>query len=89
MISFPSPSEGKVLVSVEKAYEIVSSDWYNTEKGNEETTIEIPVTEDLIPNAYLSVAIIQPYHQTVNDRPIRMYGVVPIHVSDQSNPIYP
>jgi len=84
MISFPSPSEGKVLVSVEKAYKIVSSEWYETENENEETTIEIPVTENLIPNAYLSVAIIQPHNQTINDRPMRMYGIVPINVSDQS-----
>jgi uncharacterized protein YfaS (alpha-2-macroglobulin family) len=36
----------------------------------------------MAPNSYVSVSVIQPHNQTLNDRPLRMYGVVPISVSD-------
>ncbi len=83
-VSFPSPEQGSVLVSVENAQEIIMSKWYETEKNSVETTIEIPVTENFVPNVYISVVITQPHSQTVNDRPIRMYGIIPLNVFDPS-----
>ncbi len=36
----------------------------------------------MIPNAYLSVSVIQQHREADNDRPLRVYGVVPLLVED-------
>ena len=36
----------------------------------------------MAPNAYVTLSVIQPHKQTANDRPLRMYGIVPLHVVD-------
>ncbi len=81
-VSFPAPQEGAILLSVEKGQKVLSSRWYSYSPGDEELTIPIPTTAEMAPTAYVSVSIIQPHAQTLNDRPIRMYGVVPINVEN-------
>ena len=84
IISFPTPQNANILFTLEKGDKVIESRWY--ESGNEEyeKSIEIPVTKDMLPNIYASVAVLQAHDQTVNDRPIRMYGVVPINVEEAS-----
>ena len=36
----------------------------------------------MAPNVYLHVSLLQPHAQTTNDLPIRMYGVMPVFVTD-------
>ncbi|MGH1364815.1 MAG: MG2 domain-containing protein [Calditrichia bacterium] len=79
VISFPAPAEGSVLLSIEKEQKIISSRWIALQSGNE-MKVEIPVTEEMLPTTYASISIIQPHAQTANDRPLRMYGVVPLNV---------
>ena len=83
-VSFPTPKEGRILVSIEKSSSILDSYWQNPNPEDFETTLEIPVTAEMLPNVYVSVSIIQPQSQTENDRPIRMYGVVPLLVEEES-----
>lgn len=83
-ISFPSPSTGAILVTVEKGCDILSFEWAEPARKGDRTSVTIPVTERMMPNAYVTVSIIQPHVQTLNDRPIRMYGVVPLFVADPS-----
>ena len=83
-VSFPSPPTGAILVTVEKGPEILSFEWAEPARKGDRTRITIPVTDRMMPNAYVTVSIIQPHSQTLNDRPIRMYGAVPITVSDPS-----
>jgi len=40
------------------------------------------VTEEMTPNVFVSVTMLQPHAQTANDLPIRMYGVIPIQVEN-------
>ncbi len=79
-LSFPSPSDGMALVSIESGTRVIKKFWIPTKKG--ETTHEFPATADMAPNAYVHVTLIQPHASTKNDLPIRMYGVVPIFVDD-------
>ncbi|MDP2386879.1 MAG: MG2 domain-containing protein [Bacteroidota bacterium] len=79
-LSFPSPSDGMALVSVETGTKVVKKFWINTKKG--ETTHEFAASADMSPNAYIHVTLIQPHASTKNDLPIRMYGVVPVTVDD-------
>ncbi|MCP4148323.1 MAG: hypothetical protein GY757_11285, partial [bacterium] len=85
IISFPEPQTGSLFVTVEKANRILSSTIYACKGGpgeESERKIEIPVTPEMLPNAYVSVSIIQPHSQTLNDRPLRMYGVIPLMVEE-------
>lgn len=86
-LSFPSPANGKALVSIETSRKVVKKFWVNTVKG--ETSCSFKATEEMSPNAYVHVSLIQPHASTVNDLPIRMYGVVPIMVDDPATHLYP
>lgn len=79
-LSFPAPSDGMALVSIETGTKVVNKFWIATKKG--ETTHEFPATREMSPNAYVHVTLLQPHASTKNDLPIRMYGVVPVMVDE-------
>lgn len=81
VVTFPAPREGRILVSVERGTEILDSRWFDPQ-GEEEATLRIPVTKEMLPTTYVAVSVIQPHAQTLNDRPIRTYGVIPLNVED-------
>lgn len=80
-IILKTPEKGRALVTVEKAGKIVYKQWEEITSTNME--IQIPVREEYIPNAYVSVAVFQPYEETTNDIPIRMYGIIPLIVEKE------
>jgi uncharacterized protein YfaS (alpha-2-macroglobulin family) len=84
IVNFPASREGAILVTIEKGKKILNSRWYKPEEEQEEMSIKIPIAEAMAPTAYVTVSIIQSHSQTVNDRPIRMYGVIPLNVEDPS-----
>ncbi len=86
-LSFPSPSEGLALVSIESVTKVIKKFWIPTKKG--ETTYQFPVTADMTPNAYVHVTLMQPHANTKNDLPIRMYGLVPISVDNPATHLFP
>ncbi len=86
-LSFPSPSDGMALVSVESGTRVIKKFWIPTKKG--ETVYQFPATADMAPNAYIHVSLIQPHASTKNDLPIRMYGVVPVLVDDPATHLIP
>ncbi len=84
VISFPKPEKGTLLVTLEKGDRILRS-WVKELEGEEALgEIEVPVTDKMLPNAYISVSIIQPHSQTGNDRPVRVYGTIPVMVEEPS-----
>lgn len=86
-LSFPSPSDGMALVSVESGTRVIKKFWIATKKG--ETVHQFPATGDMSPNAFIHVSLIQPHASTKNDLPIRMYGVVPVMVDDPATHLIP
>lgn len=86
-MTFPSPSAGRALVSVETSEKVVQKFWIDTKKG--ETTYSFPASAEMSPNAYLHVTLLQPHHATTNDLPIRLYGVVPVEVDDPNTHLHP
>lgn len=86
-MSFPSPSDGLALVSIETGSKVVKKFWINTKKG--ETTYQFPASAEMSPNAYIHVTLIQPHASTKNDLPIRLYGVVPVMVDEPLTHIFP
>ena len=82
VVSFPVPGEGSILFSLEQGGRVLDSRWYGLDGIREEARIPVPVSDGMIPTAYASVSLIQPHAQTGNDRPMRLFGVVPIQVDD-------
>lgn len=81
IITFPNPEHSNCLISVERGNKVLNSYWYSSK--DKTAKIEIPITDNMLPTSYISVSVIQPHAQTENDRPIRMYGVVPINVENK------
>ncbi len=87
-LTIPSPGQGRALISIESGSKVIDAYWASTDKkGN--ITYTVPITADMAPNIYVNVTLIQPHAQTINDAPIRMYGVLPIEVEDPATHLTP
>ncbi|MEJ2043326.1 MAG: MG2 domain-containing protein [Reinekea sp.] len=86
-VSLPNAQAGRALVSIENGSGVLRQYWY--ELTDNEAPIEVPVRADMAPNAYLHVTMIQPHQGKDNDRPIRMYGIVPLLVNDPDTHLNP
>lgn len=86
-LTIPSGGEGRALISIESGSKVIKAFWADTKKG--ETTFNFPVTPDMTPNIYVNVTMVQPHAQTLNDLPIRLYGVIPISVEDPGTHLNP
>lgn len=86
-LTIPSSEGARALVTLETGNKVLQSYWIDTEK--EQTFFKFNVTEEMAPNIYVSVTLIQPHSQTANDLPIRLYGVIPIFVEDPNTHLRP
>lgn len=86
-ISIPSSIGGRVLLSIENGTGQMKDIWKDA--GNGITKFEIPITADMAPTVYAWIHYIQPHSKTINDLPIRMYGVIPIHVNNAASHLTP
>ena len=86
-LTIPSSGIGRALISIENGSKVIKAYWTETQKG--ETTFSFPVTADMTPNVYINVTLVQPHAQTVNDLPIRLYGVIPILVENENTHLTP
>ncbi|MDH4190807.1 MAG: MG2 domain-containing protein, partial [Betaproteobacteria bacterium] len=86
-IQLPETSQGRALVSVESGSALIDSRWIELAKGR--TQFELPIAQGMSPNVYVSVTLIQPHAEKKNDRPIRLYGVIPIKVIDPATRLKP
>lgn len=82
IISIPNAMKGKALMSLESGSTIIRQEWIETKAGT--TNIKIPITKEMAPNVYVNISMIQPYQNTANDLPIRMYGVKNLSVEDSN-----
>ena len=86
-IQIPGSGQGKALVSIENGSKVLHAEWVNaTEK---ETTYTFEITPEMAPNVFVHVSLIQPHAQTVNDLPMRLYGVIPVSVEDPATHLEP
>jgi len=87
IVTFPSGTEGRALVSIENGTEVLQTIWQKTQKG--ETKVEIPITKEMTPNVFINISLLQPHASTANDLPLRLYGVIPILVEDPTTRLEP
>ena len=86
-LSIPSSEGGRALISIENGSRVIKTYWVNTAKG--QTQFSFEAKKEMCPNIYVNVSLIQPHAQTVNDLPIRMYGVLPVMVEDRNTLLKP
>ncbi len=86
-LTIPTPANGRALISFENGTKVLKTDWFDTKKGQTQYTFE--VDETMAPNVFINVTLLQPHSQTVNDLPIRMYGVIPLLVEDPATILRP
>ncbi|MFH2096046.1 MAG: alpha-2-macroglobulin family protein, partial [Bacteroidota bacterium] len=86
-LTIPSGSNGRALVSIENGSKVVETYWVETQTG--ETQFSFNATKQMTPNVYVNVTLVQPHAQTLNDLPIRMFGIVPILVEDPASHLEP
>lgn len=86
-IELPEASTGRALVTIENGSRIVDARWL--ELGAGRTRFEVPITGEMSPTAYVGVTLIQPHEGRGNDLPLRLYGVLPLAVSDPATRLAP
>ena len=86
-VTIPGSGQGRALVSIENGSRVVASYWVETQKGD--TPFNFDITKDMTPNVFVHITSLQPHAQTVNDLPIRLYGVIPIQVEDPETHLEP
>ena len=86
-ITFPSMENATAIVTIENSTEILDEIRLSTSAGT--TEVSIKATPEMAPNVYACVSVIQPHSQTINDMPVRLYGVVPVMVENPESRINP
>ena len=86
-VNFPSSINSRALVSLENGSKIVKTMWIDCEKGT--TSFKFEVDENMAPNIYVNISMIQPHKQTENDLPIRLYGIQSIKVKNPNTFLHP
>ena len=86
-IVFPSDAGGRALISVENGSEVLSQQWLETE--SKQTKAALKITEEMAPNVYVNISLLQPHGKAKNDLPIRLYGVVPLLVTNKDTKLEP
>jgi len=86
-LTIPSSKGGRALISIESGTKVVKTFWAETTEG--QTIVKFEADKNMSPNVYVNVSLIQPHAQTLNDLPIRMYGVIPVFVEDKNTVLNP
>lgn len=86
-ITIPSSSNSRALISIESGTRVLQSDWLVTKQG--ESRYKFKITPEMTPNIYVNVTLLQPHSQTLNDLPIRLYGIIPIQVENPGTHLQP
>ncbi len=84
----PASVGGRALVSIENGSTVLKQEWVSVTEGTD-VKYTFEVTPEMTPNVYLHVTLLQPHAQTVNDLPIRMYGVAPVLVNNKATKLEP
>ena len=95
-VQLPEAAQGRALLTIENGSSVLEHRWIEArgvnEAGKEKSganRISIPITAGMAPNVYVAVTMVQPHAGKANDRPIRLYGVIPLKVTDPATKLTP
>lgn len=87
-VFIPAAAGGRALVSLENAGGVISRKWVAT-NGENDTPYTFTVTDEMAPNFYVNITLVQPYNVTENDLPLRLYGVKRVKVENPESHLTP
>lgn len=87
-VFIPAADDALALVSLENGSKVISRDWVRTTSGGD-TPYRFKVTEEMSPNFYIHITLLQKHGNTGNDLPVRMYGVEPVFVENPGSHLHP
>jgi len=83
-ISFPVNSNTRTMVTVEKEDQILDWWWYESPAGINQADVKIAINKNMQPGVYATISVIQGQLTSNNDRPLRMYGIIPLKVIEKN-----
>ncbi len=86
-LTFPSSENSRALITVENGTSVLET--HSVKTQSEKTEFTLKAKKDWAPNVYVNVQLIQTHEQTLNDRPIRMYGLIPLKIKDPNTLLHP
>ncbi len=86
-VSFPSNKDARALVALEKGGDIIRQDWITC--SGDTTNYRFTADGNMAPNIYVHITLLQPHLQTANNLPIRLYGIIPVSVTDPMTRLKP
>ena len=86
-VYIPGAKDGRALVSLENASGVISRNWVRT--SDKDTPYDIKITPEMAPNFYINITLLQPYGNSANDLPIRLYGVQRVNVENPGSHLAP
>lgn len=86
-LSFPSAPGAKAVVSLCRGGSVLSTQIANC--ASSQTSVDVEVTPEMMPNVYAYVSLVQPYAQSANDAPLRLYGVAQASVTSKDSHLEP
>ncbi|MBQ2204749.1 MAG: alpha-2-macroglobulin family protein [Lachnospiraceae bacterium] len=84
-IRFKGSNSSKAIITIEKGGKIL--DQYYKDVNDGEVIEDLKITKEMAPNVYAYVTLLQDYKTKENDRPLRLYGILPIIVEDEDTKI--
>ncbi len=93
IIQLPEAAQGRALLTLENGTSVLEYRWIEAGAPvagkSGVNRVSIPITGAMTPNVYVAVTMVQPHAGKENDRPIRLYGVVPLKVTDPATKLTP
>lgn len=83
----PGADNSRALISIENGSQVLNTYWLETKAGD--NPFSFRVEPSMAPNVFVHVSLLQPHSQSLNNRPIRMYGVIPVMVEDPNTRLTP
>lgn len=87
-VFIPAADDALALVSLENGSRVISRHWVRT-TADGDTPYRFTVTEEMSPNFYIHITLLQKHGNTGNDLPVRMYGVEPVFVENPGSHLHP
>lgn len=82
VFSCETPKDGLAIFTMEQGSSILYQEIKKVNQGR--TSFSISVNSDYIPNCYAVISLIQPANRSLNDLPLRIYGLKPLMIEDET-----
>lgn len=86
-LKVPASENGRILLTLESGARVIKHEWFEAKAGD--NYLRFRAEENMAPAVYAHVSLLQPHAQTVNDLPIRLYGVLPVNIENPQTRLQP